>query len=85
MASSASDAGYGEREIRRELIETGAVDVMVSIGTNFIYTRSLPCTLWFLDKAKASPSFVAAANSRQLCWQISWKIHARGVRRSGSR
>lgn len=53
MASSASDANYGEREIRREIIETGAVDVMIAIGTNFFYTRSLPCTLWFFDKAKA--------------------------------
>lgn len=57
MASSASDAGHGEREIRRELIETGAVDVMVAIGTNFFYTRSLPCTLWFFDRAKADPDF----------------------------
>jgi type I restriction enzyme M protein len=53
MASSASDAGYSEKLIRQELVETGAVDVMVSIGTKFFYTRSLPCSLWFFDKAKA--------------------------------
>ncbi|WP_159783675.1 HsdM family class I SAM-dependent methyltransferase [Sodalinema gerasimenkoae] len=52
MASSASDAGHGEKEIRQEMVETGAVDVMVAIGTNFFYTRSLPCTLWFFDKGK---------------------------------
>jgi type I restriction enzyme M protein len=52
MASSASDAGHSEKEIRRQLVETGAVDVMVSIGTKFFYTRSLPCTLWFFDRAK---------------------------------
>lgn len=52
MASSASDAGHTERDIREQLVKTGAVDVMVSIGTKFFYTRSLPCTLWFFDRAK---------------------------------
>jgi type I restriction enzyme M protein len=52
MASSASDAGHSEKEIRQKLVETGAVDVMVSIGTKFFYTRSLPCTLWFFDREK---------------------------------
>ena len=53
MANSAGDAGHSEREIRRQLIESGAVDVMVAIGTNFFYTVTLPVTLWFLDKGKA--------------------------------
>lgn len=53
MANSASDAGHSEKEIRRQLIESGAVDVMVAIGTNFFYTVTLPVTLWFLDKGKA--------------------------------
>ena len=53
MASSASDAGHSEKLIRQQLVETGAVDIMVSVGNNFFYTRSLPCTLWFYDKAKA--------------------------------
>ena len=52
MASSASDAGHGEKAIREELIATGDVDAIVSIGTNFFYTRSLPCTLWFFDRGK---------------------------------
>lgn len=52
MANSAGDAGYSEREIRQRLIESGAVDVMVAIGTNFFYTVTLPVTLWFLDKGK---------------------------------
>ncbi len=52
MASSASDAGNKDREIRQQLIETGHVDVMVGIGPKFFYTRSLPCTLWFYDKGK---------------------------------
>jgi type I restriction enzyme M protein len=52
MANSAGDAGHSEREIRRRLIESRTVDVMVAIGTNFFYTVTLPVTLWFLDKAK---------------------------------
>jgi type I restriction enzyme M protein len=52
MANSAGDAGHSEREIRRQLLESRCVDVMVAIGTNFFYTVTLPVTLWFLDKAK---------------------------------
>lgn len=52
MANSAGDAGHSEREIRRRLIESKAVDVMVAIGTNFFYTVTLPVTLWFLDEGK---------------------------------
>lgn len=52
MANSASDARGSEMEIRRQLIQARAVDVMVSIGSNFFYTVTLPCTLWFLDKGK---------------------------------
>lgn len=52
MASSATDAGNTEKAIRQKLIETGAVDCIVSIANNFFYTLSLPCHLWFLDKNK---------------------------------
>jgi type I restriction enzyme M protein len=52
MASSASDAGHSEKTIRQQLVETGSVDVMVSIGTKFFYTRSLPCAIWFFDRSK---------------------------------
>ncbi len=52
MANSASDARGSEAEIRQKLIETGGVDVVVSVGPNFFYTVTLPCTLWFLDKGK---------------------------------
>jgi len=52
MANSASDARASELEIRKKLIEDRAVDVMVSVGSNFFYTVTLPCTLWFLDKGK---------------------------------
>jgi type I restriction enzyme M protein len=52
MANSASDARGSELEVRRQLIEKGAVDVMIAIGSNFFYTVTLPCTLWFLDRGK---------------------------------
>ena len=52
MASSATDAGNTEKNIRQKLIETGAVDCIVAVGNNFFYTRSLPCHVWFLDKGK---------------------------------
>jgi type I restriction enzyme M protein len=52
MANSAADAGHSEREIRRQLVESGAVDVIVAIGPNFFYTVTLPVTLWFLDNGK---------------------------------
>lgn len=51
MASSATDSN-AERAQRRALVEAGAVDVMLYVGNNFFYTKSLPCTLWFLDKDK---------------------------------
>ncbi|WML51707.1 class I SAM-dependent DNA methyltransferase [Neobacillus sp. PS3-12] len=52
MPASATDSGGKDREIRKQLLENGSVDVMLSVGNNFFYTKSLPCTLWFLDKAK---------------------------------
>lgn len=53
MSSASSDAGHTEKDIREKLVKTGAVDVMVAIGNNFFYTRSLPCTLWFFDRGKS--------------------------------
>lgn len=54
MANSASDARASELEIREKLIKTGAVEVMISIGSNFFYTVTLPCMLWFFNKSKAN-------------------------------
>ena len=52
MASSATDSQGNDKDIRKKLVETGHVDVMVSVGNNFFYTKSLPCSLWFFDKGK---------------------------------
>lgn len=53
MANSASDARGSELEIRRQLIESRGVEAMVAVGSNFFYTVTLPCTLWFLDKGSS--------------------------------
>lgn len=53
MASSATDSANKDRDIREQLVKTGHVDVMVSVGNNFFYTLSLPCSLWFFDKRKS--------------------------------
>ena len=52
MASSATDSANKDRDIREKLVRTGDVDVMVSVGNNFFYTLSLPCSLWFFDRNK---------------------------------
>jgi type I restriction enzyme M protein len=53
MANSAGEARGSELEIRKKLIQSGAVDMIVSVGPNFFYTVPLACTLWFFDRAKA--------------------------------
>ncbi|MBW1612545.1 MAG: N-6 DNA methylase [Deltaproteobacteria bacterium] len=73
MANSASDARGSEMEIRKRIILDHAVDVMVAVGSNFFYTVTLPCTLWFLDKGKKNTSRedkVLFIDARQLYRQI---------------
>jgi type I restriction enzyme M protein len=52
MSSQASSAGHGEAEVRQKIVETGDVDVMIAIRSNFFYTRTVPCELWHFDRAK---------------------------------
>lgn len=52
MASSATDSQNRDKDIREKLVRTGDVDVMISVANNFFYTKSLPCSLWFFDRAK---------------------------------
>lgn len=73
MANSASDARGSELEIRKRLIQSGAVDVMVAVGSNFFYTVTLPCTLWFFDKGKANTDrkdTVLFIDARQVFTQV---------------
>ena len=52
MSSQASSGGRDEAKVRQKLVETGAVDMMIDIRGNFFYTRTVPCQLWFFDRAK---------------------------------
>ena len=52
MSSQASSAGRDDAKVRQKMVETGAVDVMIDIRGNFFYTRTVPCQLWFFDRAK---------------------------------
>jgi type I restriction enzyme M protein len=73
MANSASDARASEQEIRQKLIQEHVVDVMISVGSNFFYTVTLPCTLWFFDKGKRETSrkdTVLFIDARHLYHQI---------------
>jgi len=73
MANSAGDARGSEQLIRQKLIEKGVVDVIVSVGSNFFYTVTLPCTLWFFDRAKPKgpcKDTVLFLDARQLFRQI---------------
>ena len=73
MANSASDARGSEMDIRCDLIEASVVDVMVAVGSNFFYTVTLPCTLWFFDKGKRKgfrANTVLFIDARQLYRQI---------------
>lgn len=74
MANSASDARGSEQEVRRQLIEAGAVDIMVAVSSNFFYTVTLPCTLWFFDKGKADTARadnILFIDARQTFTQVS--------------
>lgn len=79
MASSASDAGHSEKEIREKLVKTGAVDVMMAIGNNFFYTRSLPCTLWFFDRSKENDPIksdqVLMLDARKIYRKVTSKVN----------
>ena len=76
MSSQASSAGHGETEVRRKIVETGHVDVMISIRSNFFYTRSVPCELWFFDKAKPTErkDSVLMLDARNVYRKVTRKI-----------
>ena len=76
MSSQASSAGRDEAQVRRRLVETGDVDVMVAIRGNFFYTRSVPCELWFFDRAKPEShrDHVLMLDARNVFRQVTRKI-----------
>ena len=76
MSSQASSAGGGEAKVRQKLVETGDVDVMIAIRSNFFYTRTVPCELWFLNRAKQEEhrDKVLMIDARNIYHTVSRKI-----------
>ncbi|MCZ2101030.1 MAG: type I restriction-modification system subunit M [Chitinophagales bacterium] len=75
MASSATDAGNAEKRIREELVKTGNISCIVSIGNNFFYTRSLPCHLWFFDKNKKHKDSILMIDARNVYRKVSTTLN----------
>ena len=77
MSSQASSAGHGEAEVRRKIVETGDVDVMISIRSNFFYTRAVPCELWHFDRAKPKElrDQVLMLDARNVYRKVTRKIY----------
>ena len=77
MSSQASSAGHGEKEVRQKIVETGDVDVMISIRSNFFYTRTVPCELWHFDRAKAPErrDKVLMLDARNVYRKVTRKIY----------
>ena len=78
MSSQASSAGRDEATVRQKLVETGEVDVMIDIRGNFFYTRTVPCQLWFFDRAKekdeARRDHVLMLDARNIFRKVSRSI-----------
>jgi type I restriction enzyme M protein len=77
MSSQASSAGHGEKEVRRKIVETGDVDVMISIRSNFFYTRTVPCELWHFDRSKPAErkDKVLMLDARNIYRKVTRKIY----------
>ena len=77
MSSQASSAGNNEAKVREKLIETGHVDIMIAIRSNFFYTRTVPCELWFFNKSKPAElkDKVLMIDARNIFRKVTRKIY----------
>ncbi len=77
MSSQASSAGRDEAKVRQKLVETGDVDIMIAIRSNFFYTRTVPCELWFLNRNKpeAHRDKVLMLDARNIYRKVTRKIY----------
>jgi type I restriction enzyme M protein len=77
MSSQASSGGHGEKDVRKKIVETGDVDVMISIRSNFFYTRSVPCELWHFDRSKPAErkDKVLMLDARNIFRKVTRKIY----------
>lgn len=73
MANSATDAENAEKEIRKKLVDSGMVDVIISTPPNMFLNVTLSSTLWFLDKGKKGAdreNKVLFINSQDICTPV---------------
>ncbi|NPU83211.1 MAG: N-6 DNA methylase [Syntrophaceae bacterium] len=77
MSSQASSAGRDEAKVRQQLVETGDLDIMIAIRSNFFYTRTVPCELWFLNRAKPEThrDKVLMMDARNIYRKVTRKIY----------
>ena len=77
MSSQASSAGGGEARVRQKLVETGDVDAMIAVRSNFFYTRTVPCELWFLSRSKPEEhrGRVLMIDARSVYRKVTRKIY----------
>ena len=77
MSSQASSAGGEEAKVRKKLIEAGHVDMMMAIRSGFFYTRTVPCELWFLDRARPDDYYnkVLMIDARNVYRKVTRKIY----------
>ena len=79
MSSQASSADGNEATIRQKMVENGAVDVMIDIRSNFFYTRTVPCQLWFFDRSKerdeVRKNHVLMLDARKVYRKVTRKIY----------
>jgi len=77
MSSQASSAGHGEKEVRKKIVPTGDVDLIISIRSNFFYTRTVPCELWFFDRNKPESrrDKVLMLDARNVFRKVTRKIY----------
>jgi type I restriction enzyme M protein len=63
--------------VRRKLVETGDVDAMIAIRSNFFYTRAVPCELWFLNRNKPEThkNKVLMIDARNVYRKVTRKIY----------
>jgi type I restriction enzyme M protein len=77
MSSQASSAGGGESKVRQKLVESGDVEAMISVRSNFFYTRAVPCELWFLNRNKPEGhrDQVLMIDARSIYRKVTRKIY----------
>ena len=77
MSSQSSSAGRDEAKVRQKLVETGDVDIMIAIRSNFFYTRAVPCELWFLNRNKPAEqkNKILMIDARNIYRQVTRKIY----------